>query len=412
MNRINRSNSGNRKRNRNLENENIRRKDLNKRNSNTKDMRNRKRKNDRVRDEKRKTQNTGNFKKNLRDIENDNDNRRTKKSRNFEQERKKENTKKEKKKKGPIRRLIGKLFTLLFLIIIIVGILFYFKVKENGGGLQGIVATLLGQSIEDIENLETINILLLGVSEDLDSRLTDTIIVCSYNPQNQMASMISIPRDTFVGKNKDTAKGSQKINALYSRGVDKTVKAAEEITGIDIDYYIVVKTSALIEMVDVIGAVEFNVPIDMDYDDPTQDLHIHLKKGMQKINGEKAEQLLRFRHNNDNTSYPAEYGDNDYGRMRTQRAFMTETVKQTLTLKNITRAKMIVDTIFDNIETDLELDDLLPYVSSAVNFSTDNIISNQLPGVSDKYNNIWFFIYDKKETKTMVNEVQEKVKNN
>ena len=278
--------------------------------------------------------------------------------------------------------------------------------------MQGIVATLLGQSIEDIQNLKTINILLLGVSEDLDSRLTDTIIVCSYNPQNQMASMISIPRDTFVGKNKETAKGSQKINALYSRGVDKTVKAAEEITGIDIDYYIVVKTSALIEMVDVIGAVEFNVPIDMDYDDPTQDLHIHLKKGMQKINGEKAEQLLRFRHNNDNTSYPAEYGDNDYGRMRTQRAFMTETVKQTLTLKNITRAKMIVDTIFDNIETDLELDDLLPYVSSAVNFSTDNIISNQLPGVSDKYNNIWFFIYDKKETKTMVSEVQEKVKNN
>ena len=80
-----------------------------------------------------------------------------------------------------------------------------------------------------------------------------------------------------------TAKGSQKINALYSRGVDKTVKAAEEITGIDIDYYIVVKTSALIEMVDVIGAVEFNVPIDMDYDDPTQDLHNHLKKCMQKI---------------------------------------------------------------------------------------------------------------------------------
>ena len=403
MNRINSSNSDNRKRNRNLDNENIIRKDLNKRKSNTRNIKNKKNsntrdiknKNDLVRGEKRKT---GNFKQNVKDE------RRTKKTRNFEQERKKEDTRKAKRKKGPIRRLIGKIFTLLFLTVIIVGILFYFKVKENGGGLQGIVATLLGQSIEDIQNLKTINILLLGVSEDLDSRLTDTIIVCSYNPQNQMASMISIPRDTFVGKNKETAKGSQKINALYSRGVDKTVKAAEEITGIDIDYYIVVKTSALIEMVDVIGAVEFNVPIDMDYDDPTQDLHIHLKKGMQKINGEKAEQLLRFRHNNDNTSYPAEYGDNDYGRMRTQRAFMTETVKQTLTLKNITRAKMIVDTIFDNIETDLELDDLLPYVSSAVNFSTDNIISNQLPGVSDKYNNIWFFIYDKKETKTMVSE--------
>ena len=174
MNRINSSNSDNRKRNRNLDNENIIRKDLNKRKSNTRNIKNKKNsntrdiknKNDLVRGEKRKT---GNFKQNVKDE------RRTKKTRNFEQERKKEDTRKAKRKKGPIRRLIGKIFTLLFLTVIIVGILFYFKVKENGGGLQGIVATLLGQSIEDIQNLKTINILLLGVSEDLDSRLTDGI---------------------------------------------------------------------------------------------------------------------------------------------------------------------------------------------------------------------------------------------
>ena len=412
MNRINGSNSSSRKRN--IDNQNMRKKDANKRNSNVK---NRKVKNDIVKENQRRVSKQSRNKDTLRDErrrlqkfdksvrEDSNKNRKIK---NTKQDVR-EDTRKEKKKKGPIRRFFGRIFTLLILTIIIVGVLFYFKVKENGGGLQGVVATLLGQSIEDIQNLEPINILLLGVSEDLDSRLTDTIIVCSYNPQNQMASMISIPRDTFVGKNKDTAKGNQKINALYSKGVNKTVEAAEEITGIDIDYYIVVKTSALIEMVNVIGAVEFDVPIDMDYDDPTQDLHIHLKKGMQKIDGEKAEQLLRFRHNNDGTSYPAEYGDNDYGRMRTQRAFMTETVKQTLTLKNITKARMIIDTVFDNIETDLELDDLLPYVSSAVNFSTDNIISNQLPGVSDKNNNIMYIIYDKKETKKLVNELEQKM---
>ena len=162
MNRINSSNSDNRKRNRNLDNENIRRKDLNKRKSNTRNIKNKKNsntrdiknKNDLVRGEKRKT---GNFKQNVKDVQKDE--RRTKKTRNFEQERKKEGTRKAKKKKGPIRRLIGKIFTLLFLTVIIVGILFYFKVKENGGGLQGIVATLLGQSIEDIQNLKTINIL-------------------------------------------------------------------------------------------------------------------------------------------------------------------------------------------------------------------------------------------------------------
>ncbi len=44
--------------------------------------------------------------------------------------------------------------------------------------------------------------------------------------------------------------------------------------------------------------MEFNVPIDMKYDDPTQDLHIDLKAGVQKLNGDKAEQLLRWRHSN------------------------------------------------------------------------------------------------------------------
>src|SRR5699024_3279078 len=110
-----------------------------------------------------------------------------------------------------------------------------------------------------------------------------------------------------------------KINALYSISPEKTLEAVNRITGLDIQYYIVVKTEALIQLVDAIGQVEFNVPIDMKYDDPTQDLHIDLKAGVQMIDGEKAEQLLRFRKNNDGTSYPTEYGDNDTGRMRTQR---------------------------------------------------------------------------------------------
>ena len=73
----------------------------------------------------------------------------------------------------------------------------------------------------------------------------------------------------------------------------------------------------------------------MKYDDPTQDLHIDLKAGVQMIDGEKAEQLLRFRKNNDGTSYPTEYGDNDTGRMRTQREFIMAVMNQTLKPENI-----------------------------------------------------------------------------
>ncbi len=150
------------------------------------------------------------------------------------------------------------------------------------------------------------------------------------------------------------------------------------------------------------GGVYFDVPIDMDYDDPTQNLHIHLKKGYQLIDGEKAEQLLRFRHNNDGTSYPSEYGDNDFGRMKTQRNFIENTAKQTMDIKNILKANKIIDSVFNNIETNLEKNDLIPYIPKIVELDTQNIESTQLPGKSDKYNDLWFFIYDKKETKKIM----------
>ena len=260
--------------------------------------------------------------------------------------------------------------------------------------------------MEKVESLNTINVLLLGVSEDIESKLTDTIILCSYNPKKQSASMISIPRDTFIGKSESTAKGSDKINSLYSKSPEKLLTTVSRVTGIDVNYYAVVNTQALIEIVNIIGGVNFEVPIDMDYDDPTQDLHIHLKKGMQKINGEEAEQLLRFRHNNDGTSYPASYGDNDYGRMKTQRDFITQAAKQTIIFKNIFKAKNIIDTIFENIETNLELNHLLPYLPTTIDFSIDSIVSNQLPGISKKCNDLWFFVYDEKETKKLVEDLE------
>lgn len=337
---------------------------------------------------------------------NRNTNRRKKSKKHYEYEEVKETKKKPKKKnkkKGTfVGRLIKKILLILFLAIIIISILFYKGVEKNGGGIQGVLCTLFGQSAEEVSKLNTINVLLLGVSEDINVKLTDTIILCSYNPQKQTASMLSIPRDTFVGKNKSSAKGSDKINSLYTKGVEKTILAVEKITNVEIDHYIVVNTNALIEIIDIIGGTEFDVPIDMKYDDPTQDLHIDLKAGMQLIDGEKAEQLLRFRHNNDGTSYPASYGDNDFGRMRTQREFITETIKQTIDVKNIFKASKIIRTIFKNVETDMEKNDLYKYIPAVAGFDMENIVSEQLPGASEKCNGLWFFLHNKTQTKAMI----------
>lgn len=245
-----------------------------------------------------------------------------------------------------------------------------------------------------------------GISEDLESRLTDTIMICSYNPKTQRATMLSIPRDTFIGNSKVKAGGYDKINAVYSnKGPEGSVKEVEELIGCDIDYYVVVNNNVVIDLVNSIGGVQFDVPINMDYDDPTQDLEIHLKKGVQLIDGDHAEQLLRFRHNNNGTSYPTEYGDNDFGRMKTQRDFMVEVVKQTLQLKNITKIRTIMTSIFQNIETNLTLEEICKYVPYVVSFDTESIMSNQIPGQSEKCNNLWFFVANEKETTKIVTEM-------
>ena len=97
------------------------------------------------------------------------------------------------------------------------------------------------------KNLKEIKVLVLGVSTDLDSELTDTIMVASYNPNTQKANLLSIPRDTFTGKYKKKATASQKINALYNinKTPEKTLDAVNEITGLDIKYYVLSKNRSL-----------------------------------------------------------------------------------------------------------------------------------------------------------------------
>ena len=309
-----------------------------------------------------------------------------------------------KERKSRIKRI-------LFFIILIAIIILDAKVYENGGGVKGVIRTFLGQSTEKLEKIETFHVLVMGISTDLEKPLTDTLILCSYNPKLKKASMLSIPRDTFVGENQDKAKGSDKINSLYSESPQKTVQAVSKITGLEINNYAVIDTQLLVEIVDVIGGVDFNVPIDMDYDDETQNLHIHLKKGMQRLDGEKAEQLLRYRHSNPNEegsmkTYPSNYGSDDYGRMRTQREFVIETIKQTIQIRNIGTIKKVVKTIFENMETNLNLDMIKPYVPYIIDLNLGDIESLQLPGNSEKLNNLWFFIYDKNKTSELVEKIK------
>ena len=218
-----------------------------------------------------------------------------------------------------IKKILKLFGTILLFFVIIVDIMFLVELKKAEGNPAKAVAGIFKNVANNVTNSEPIYILLLGQNKDLGQSLTDTIMCLGYEPVKQKAFIVSIPRDTFIGKKINKATPNDKINSIYSdKNPEKMLAKVNELTGLNMKYYIKVDNSALIKLVDILGGVEFDVPIDMNYDDKSQNLHIHLKKGKQTIHGKEAEMLLRFRHNNNGTSYSAEYGDNDFGRMKTR----------------------------------------------------------------------------------------------
>ena len=315
------------------------------------------------------------------------------------------------KKKHPILKGILKIFLIIIILIVLfVGGFIGYSTFKNGWGFQGMIKTMVGSTVKNPDELGNLQVLILGVSEDILTPLTDTIMVASYNPASQKATLLSIPRDTFVGTSKLRADSYDKINAIYQKdGPEGTLKKVNALTGLDLKYYVVISNNALVELVDEIGGVEFDVPINMYYTSKKQGLYINLKKGKQKLNGEQAEGLVRFRKSNSNTTYPAEYGNDDFGRMRTQRDFIKAVAKQTLKAKNITKIGDLIDIVKRNVKTNIkdwnQIKEYIPYV---VEFDTDNLQSENIPGDSTRIpagTGLWFFLADEKKTEELVEEL-------
>ena len=217
--------------------------------------------------------------------------------------------------------------------------------------------------------------------------------------------MLSIPRDSFVGDSKDNASAWDKINSRYQIAPKETLDAVNKLTGLNVKYYITVDTKALRDLVDAIGGVYFDVPIKMDYDDSSQDLYIHLEPGYQLLNGQQAEWVVRFRHNNNGTSYSTEYGDNDLGRMKTQREFIKVVLNQLMKPSNLTKINQLLTIAKEEVETNLSWDIIKKYIPALFEFNSDNLRTEQLPGTPKYLNELSFFLADEAKSKEVVNEL-------
>ena len=175
----------------------------------------------------------------------------------------------------------------------------------------------------------------LVVGRDVVSGATDTILLLTYDTKEKTIQGMNIPRDTMI----NTSATSKRINSVYARnrgskdleeskrvkqGMDALKLQIGKLTGILPDFYVIVEWDAVGRLVDALDGVEFEVPWDMNYDDPEQNLHIHQKAGLRLLDGEDAMEVVRWRKNNSGRS------PGDVGRLAVQQDFLKAVAKKCL----------------------------------------------------------------------------------
>ncbi len=305
-----------------------------------------------------------------------------------------------------IKRILKILLRALIIIIVIgcllvavaAGYFYYTRWQKDNDE----IITYSGDKViiksKKMELEPTVTCLFMGVN----GALTDFIMLGKYDPNTREVNLMSIPRDTYV---EDTV--DHKINSAYGAGLrsekyanrmnpEKAVAVVEELTGVEIDYYVLFKTKVLRELVDAVGGVTVTVPFNMNYEDPYQDLYIHLKKGTQLLNGNKAEQFVRYRSG---------YADGDVGRIKTQQEFIKAAIARCLEPQNLLKVGTLVDIVLSNTKTNITQDIATNYLDDVVAFKSDRVRIETLPGAGKYINSISYFVHDDVESKKLINEM-------
>jgi len=179
--------------------------------------------------------------------------------------------------------------------------------------------------------------------------LTDTLMLASIDSANGTMDVVSIPRDTRA----DVSWQGPKINTVFAMtggSIYRLMEEVEKLVGFMPDFYVVLNLQAFMELVDVLGGVELNVPFPMQYSDPydSPPLHINLEPGHQTLTGEQAMHFVRYR-----TS------DGDLGRVQRQQCFLRAVASESLRIRNVPRIPALAGIFAEQVDTNLPLSGMI-----------------------------------------------------
>lgn len=199
--------------------------------------------------------------------------------------------------------------------------------------------------------------------------VSDTMLLLRLEPDTEELTLLSIPRDTRV---RVEGHGVMKINAANQEGgITLAAKAVSNLLGgVTIDRYARVNVQGVEKLIDALGGVTVYVPKDMKYSDDSQHLYIDLEKGQQHLNGDKAIEFMRFRHDH--------YGD--IGRVQRQQMLMRAAMKQALKPSVLVRIPRIFSVVKSNLDTNLSVEELVALTRFATKTEQSDVQMLMLPG--------------------------------
>lgn len=249
--------------------------------------------------------------------------------------------------------------------------------NEKGEPIETAVPAGKQEPVEYVRREGVYNFLIAG--HDRVAVNTDVIILASFDTKNNSLNLVQLPRDsysTYAWKNYHKINGVFPC-ALSQNGYDYKgamkgfMNYLMQNMAIMLDYYVLVDLDMLQEVVDLIGGVDINIPADMEYVDPDQDLVIDLKAGRHHLNGEQAEGFVRFR---------AGYVQADIGRNDAQKIFMSAFLKQYKENLNLSTLTGTVEQMIKNVTTNLSVSDCVFFAKEALELDLGRVVMVNMPG--------------------------------
>lgn len=228
-----------------------------------------------------------------------------------------------------------------------------------------------------------------------DQFRSDSIILTRVDPVNKKVSMVSIHRDTLVDMGEY---GQNKLNAAHALGgAALTVETVSKLAGVPISHYAEINFDGFKDIVDALGGVEVDVPMEID----DEDAGGHLDAGPQTLSGDQALILCRSRHAYD------EFGDGDSYRAANQRLVLAAIAKKILAVDVATMATTVT-ALSNYVTTDLYINDIvgLAQAMQGLDPATD-IYSAMEPTTSLYTGGVWYEINDTEAWQKMMGRVDQ-----